>query len=130
MFDIDHFKQFNDRYGHFVGDRILCFVTARAMRLVRAGDLVARFGGDEFVVLARETDLSHAMALGERLGKAVAGMDVAAGGAPLSITISIGAAALSEIGPDEPASALLQRVDSRLRAAKGEGRNRVCAVDR
>ena len=128
MLDIDHFKQINDRHGHFVGDRVLCLVAARVMRELRAGDLVARFGGDELVVLSREADPGQAAALADRLRGAVSDMHLSAGGEHVSITVSAGVASLAELGPREPADALLQMVDRRLRAAKREGRNRVCAT--
>jgi diguanylate cyclase (GGDEF)-like protein len=128
MLDVDNFKQFNDRYGHFVGDRILCFVVAHASRVLRAGDLLARFGGDEFVVLARETDLAHAAALGDRMRGAIEGLHMSAGGKVVSITTSIGVGALEELAPEADAEALVELIDGRLGAAKREGRNRVCAA--
>jgi len=128
MLDIDHFKQFNDRHGHFVGDRILCFVAVRIMRQLRAGDLLARFGGDEFVVLTRETDTAQAEALGDRLRGAMSEMHLSAGGGKVSVTVSVGVASLAEIGRQEPPEALIELVDSRLGTAKREGRNRVCAT--
>ncbi len=71
MFDVDHFKEFNDRFGHLPGDRALCFVTAQVMRLIREEDLLARYGGDEFVALAR-TPEDQAVRLAGRLRGAIA----------------------------------------------------------
>lgn len=130
MLDIDHFKPFNDRYGHFVGDRILCFVALQTMRQLRAGDLLARFGGDEFVVLTRETDTAQAAALADRLREAMREMHLWAGGEQVAITISVGVGSLSEIGPQDPAEALMELVDGRLGTAKRDGRDRVCAAGR
>ena len=130
MLDVDHFKQFNDRYGHFVGDRVLCVVIAQAMRLLRAGDLLARFGGDEFVVVARDTDLEQAVSLGDRVRSGIESMQMSAGGNVVSITVSVGAASLAEIDPHRAAEALVELVDGRLGLAKFSGRNRVCAGDR
>jgi two-component system cell cycle response regulator len=130
MFDIDHFKQFNDRYGHFVGDRILCFVTARTMRLLRASDLLARFGGDEFIVLSRDTDTAQAATLGGRLRNATGEMNLSAAGGHVSLAVSIGVGSLAELDARELPEALVELVDRRLCAAKREGRNRVCSTDR
>ncbi len=127
MLDIDGFKQFNDRHGHFVGDRILCFATTQIARLLRAGDLLARLGGDEFVVLGRETDAHQAITLADRLRSAVADMHMSAGGVQVSVTVSIGIALLEELGPTDAAEDLVNLADRRLRAAKSDGRNRVCA---
>ncbi len=125
MFDIDHFKEFNDRYGHFVGDRILGHVALQTMRQLRAGDLLARFGGDEFVVLTRDTDIAQAVALADRLRGAMSEMHLAAAGGKVAIKVSVGVASLAEIGPEEPAEALIELVDRRLGTAKRAGRNRV-----
>jgi diguanylate cyclase (GGDEF)-like protein len=128
MLDVDHFKLVNDRHGHFVGDRVLGIVTAQIARNLRGGDVLVRFGGDEFVVLCRDAHASEAVALAERLRTAMASMHLSAGGGSVSITLSIGVASLDEIGDGEPAGALLALADDRLFAAKAEGRNRVCAV--
>jgi diguanylate cyclase (GGDEF)-like protein len=128
MLDVDHFKRFNDQFGHFVGDRILCFVSGQITRRLRAGDLLARFGGDEFVVLGRETGAAEALALAHRLRDAMSTSRLSAGGHVVSITVSVGVASLAEADGDLPADALLDLVDRRLCAAKREGRNLVCAA--
>ena len=129
MFDLDHFKRFNDDYGHFVGDRILCCAAAQVTNVLRAGDLLARFGGDEFVVLSRDTDGPRALALAERLRGAIGSMHMAAGGRAVTITATLGVASLADLAPDDRPEELLELVDRRLYAAKRQGRNRVRASD-
>jgi two-component system, cell cycle response regulator len=127
MFDIDHFKQVNDRNGHAVGDEVLVEIAKRAMRGVRNFDLVARYGGEEFLVVMPETTIAIAMAVAERMRRAVAETPFAVSGPAreLPVTISVGVATSVEAG-DTPA-ALLRRADEALYAAKDRGRNRVVA---
>jgi diguanylate cyclase (GGDEF)-like protein len=129
MLDVDRFKECNDRYGHFVGDRLLCFVALQLSKQLRAGDVLARYGGDEFVVLGRDADLAEALAAAERLRRAVGTLPLAAGGAPITITLSAGVGALSEIGAEDRPEALLELVDRRLLSAKQAGRNRIVATE-
>ena len=96
LFDIDHFKQVNDTYGHAAGDDVLRELAARTINSVRSVDLVARLGGEEFVVVMPETDLAIAAAVAERLRVAVAQgacLLSDADGDKLPVTISIGVAA-------------------------------------
>jgi two-component system cell cycle response regulator len=127
MFDIDHFKQVNDRNGHQVGDEVLVEIAKRAMHGVRNFDLVARYGGEEFLVVMPETTLAIAMAVGERLRRAVADAPFPITGAAgaLPVTVSLGVACALDSG-DTPA-ALLRRADEALYAAKARGRNQVVA---
>jgi two-component system, cell cycle response regulator len=124
LFDIDHFKQVNDTHGHAAGDDVLRVLAARAMNSVRTVDLVARLGGEEFVVVMPETDLANAAAVAERLRFAVARepFTVRAADLKLSVTISVGVAAAA--GGDDRDS-LLKRADDALYGAKTGGRNRV-----
>ncbi|HJU20651.1 MAG TPA: PleD family two-component system response regulator [Stellaceae bacterium] len=124
LFDIDHFKDVNDTYGHAAGDEALRQLTARVLRVVRDVDLVARLGGDEFVVVMAETPLGEALAIAERLRLAVAAepFAVKAGCDPLNLTISVGAATVAA-GYDT-ADALLTGADDCLYRAKNAGRNR------
>jgi diguanylate cyclase (GGDEF)-like protein len=92
--------------------------------------LLARFGGDEFVVIARDTDLDQAAALGDRMRSAIEGLHMSAGGKLVSITTSMGVGALEELAPEADADDLLELIDGRLGIAKCEGRNRVCAARR
>jgi diguanylate cyclase (GGDEF)-like protein/PAS domain S-box-containing protein len=121
MFDVDHFKLVNDRYGHAVGDRVLQLIAARAAGVVRGGDLVGRLGGEEFGILMPGATLEEAAHVAERLREAmetVAELDESLPG----VTISIGIAAREE---QRNAAHLLAAADVALYAAKGEGRNRV-----
>lgn len=127
--DVDHFKRINDTRGHLEGDRVLCQVAAVIAASVRETDLVARFGGEEFVVLLPHTDLEGALTVGEKIRAAVST-------ACAPVTISIGAAALqsSEVntvldreGMDGLVSKMLRAADQAVYAAKAAGRNRVVA---
>jgi two-component system cell cycle response regulator len=128
LFDIDHFKQVNDRHGHPAGDRVLRELAERAVRQVRSVDLVGRLGGEEFVVVMPETSLGEAMLVAERLRVAVADGPFALQGKSdtLAITVSIGIAMTGE-GKDTLES-LLKRADDALYAAKHAGRNRTITL--
>jgi len=125
MFDIDHFKQVNDTHGHDAGDDVLRELAARAMNSVRSVDLVARQGGEEFVVVMPETDLTIAAAVAERLRAAVAKepFTVRANGQRLTVTISIGVTSVA--AADDDRERMLKRADIALYTAKNQGRNRV-----
>jgi diguanylate cyclase (GGDEF)-like protein len=118
MVDVDGLKQINDRFGHLAGDRALCLTAAAILNAVRTGDCVARYGGDEFVILA-QADSAEAERLAERVRRAVEGLQLGAGAEAVPITVSIGAASLSELQPTDDPTAWLDR-------AKAAGRNRVC----
>ena len=122
--DIDHFKSINDGYGHVVGDLVLTAVADALRAVTRPGELVGRFGGEEFVVLLAGVDLDDAAQVAERLRREVA--DVVCrrdGHPPLSVTVSVGVAAASEA--DGSLTALIERADDALRQAKEAGRNRI-----
>jgi diguanylate cyclase (GGDEF)-like protein len=124
MIDVDHFKQFNDRFGHGAGDIALRHV-ARTLRLsVRRSDIVARYGGEEFIVLFREADVRQALDLVERIRQAVQMRPHWIGDArPVHVTVSAGVASWPEDGT--ALSDLLAAADRRLFVAKQAGRNRV-----
>jgi two-component system cell cycle response regulator len=126
MLDVDFFKQINDTYGHDVGDEVLKEFANRISANVRGIDLACRFGGEEFVVVMPDTDLSFAYLVAERLRQSVADAPFVLNGEvrQLPVTISIGVAA-SQNG-DTP-EVLLKRADQALYRAKREGRNRVAA---
>ena len=126
--DVDHFKRINDRFGHAAGDETLRRV-AEALRVVaRDYDLVARFGGEEFVLLAPDCDLAGALGLAERAREQVGGLRLAFDAAPNALTASVGVATSAGSPPDEPGpDALFDRADRALYEAKSAGRNAVWA---
>ncbi len=128
MMDIDHFKLFNDRYGHQVGDQLLCHLVALCKRHLRAQDVLGRYGGEEFVVLMPETNLSGALKASERLRGKIEKMRIATPQGDLSITVSIGLASF-ERGFDETKTLdlLIKCADTALYSAKSSGRNCVRA---
>jgi two-component system cell cycle response regulator len=119
--DVDHFKDINDTRGHQAGDRVLAEVARRLADAVRGGDELARWGGDEFVVLLPNTDRAGIVRAAERLRAAVAGAPVALGGADVDVTISVGWAHWA----GDTASDLLLRADRALYAAKAAGRDTI-----
>jgi two-component system cell cycle response regulator len=124
LFDIDHFKGVNDRYGHAAGDTVLRCVAERAAAKVRNFDLVARYGGEEFAVIMPDTPEELAWMVAERLRIAIQSDPVAAApGVALAVTISAGVASTAD--PSESGESILERADAALYAAKGGGRNRV-----
>jgi diguanylate cyclase (GGDEF)-like protein len=131
MLDIDHLKEVNDRFGHMAGDRALCTVAARILRALRATDMLARYGGDEFVVIASGTGGHEAQLLAERVLRAVEELHMGARGGTVRITASIGMAAVEEVAAcDDPGGALIALADERMYSAKSGGRNRVCRTSR
>jgi diguanylate cyclase (GGDEF)-like protein len=124
--DLDHFKQVNDRHGHAGGDQVLRESAQRMAAAVRPQDLVARNGGEEFVVLALVHDAQELMQIAERLRLAIADRPMALEHGPLQQTISLGCALLA---PTETAEAALKRADAALYRAKHAGRNRCELAD-
>jgi len=124
MLDVDHFKRFNDKYGHAAGDQVLSTVGRVLKSRLRPTDLAARYGGEEFVVLLPGTPLSGATIAAERLRQAVAKTEIhtADGRVLPTVTISLGVA---ELAREEPTSDIIARADTALYAAKHNGRNRV-----
>jgi diguanylate cyclase (GGDEF)-like protein/PAS domain S-box-containing protein len=121
--DIDHFKRVNDAYGHQAGDAVLRTVGSTLKGAVRLGDFVARWGGEEFGVIAQHASLTEAARLAERLRVLVSSATAPVADGTTSVTISLGGAAAAA---GEPAEALLGRADAALYAAKDRGRN--CVV--
>lgn len=120
MFDIDRFKDINDRYGHIAGDTVLAAVATQATNSTRSSDIVFRYGGEEFVVILSDTSLAGGCLLAERIRRAIEDLEIPAGDATLGVTVSIGVA---EIVPDETKLKFIARVDEQLYAAKAAGRN-------
>ena len=123
MIDSDNLKSINDSYGHETGNRLLKLTVRSITAAVRDTDVVARYGGDEFVVLLPETGSAGAREMADRVREAVAGTPLDTRGKHVQTTVSIGVAAFPEHG-DELAT-VLARADQALYAAKREGRNRV-----
>ena len=121
--DVDHFKSYNDRFGHLAGDQALCMIAATARGALRSQDAAYRFGGEELLLILRDADVEEASKVAERVREAV---QRAAFAHPLAeagvLTVSVGLAC----GVDEPEE-LLARADTALYEAKEAGRNRVVA---
>jgi diguanylate cyclase len=123
--DIDHFKTFNDKYGHLTGDQVLRLVAIAVKQNVKGQDIAARYGGEEFVVALPNTALRSALTVADHIRRAVMTKELIkrSSGEHLGrVTISIGAAMLR---PDDTAQTLIERADMCLYAAKRTGRNRV-----
>jgi two-component system cell cycle response regulator len=119
MYDFDYFKRVNDTFGHDVGDAVLQAVTSLVKEKIRTNDVVARWGGEEFMVLMPQSDLEAARNASEKLRLAIAGHHFDKVG---TLTASFGVAAFE---PQDDLNSLLKRVDDALYRAKAQGRNRV-----
>jgi diguanylate cyclase len=129
MVDIDHFKGFNDNFGHQVGDKVLQLVARILKQSVKGRDTVARYGGEEFAVVLPNTPLPGSAALAEQIRTAVASRRIVHKGSGEDfgvITLSVGVATLHK---GETRDALIGRADRALYAAKTQGRNRVVTED-
>lgn len=128
LLDIDHFKSFNDNYGHQVGDQVLRLVARTLTDGIKGRDIAARYGGEEFAILLPETNLDHGIAVAESLRKALANKEVInrSNGELLGrITMSVGVA---QFYPEESIHDLIERADAALYTAKHNGRNQVAAA--
>jgi diguanylate cyclase (GGDEF)-like protein len=123
MLDIDHFKRFNDTWGHLAGDEILIEIASTIKKTIRAEDMGARFGGEEFCVLAVECDEKVLLEMSERIRQAIESTTVIFQGNTLSVTVSIGCYKLEGPAPLN-AEACLDRADRALYLSKSGGRNR------
>jgi diguanylate cyclase (GGDEF)-like protein len=124
MFDLDSFKQVNDRYGHNIGDQVLRCVADRVNRNIREVDILGRLGGDEFIIILSETDLFTATNMAERLRKIIAETPaIVDGGVSIPITVSMGLAKATTGTPD--LTSLIHDADQALYMAKQNGRNQV-----
>jgi diguanylate cyclase len=122
ILDLDHFKRINDGYGHLAGDKVLKIVAAQLKKRLRSSDFIARFGGEEFVVLLPDTQLPDGVALLERLREAVEQCPFHFKGEPVTITVSMG---VTLFKPGERSDLVLKRADEALYRAKDSGRNRI-----
>jgi len=125
IFDLDHFKSINDRFGHAVGDDVLCVFAKVAGTNTRANDIIGRFGGEEFAAVI-PADLEAAAKVGERLRAGFQAAGVTVSGHAIGATVSIGAA--TSTAPVTDIDALLARADAALYRAKSDGRNRLYAA--
>lgn len=128
LVDVDHFKAINDKYGHEAGDAVLRQFAELLPQRVRAGDVVCRYGGEEYVLLLQDGDESVARMRGEQLLADARQMQVSYRGKPLGrITVSVGVAAYPKHG--ETAGDLLRSADAAMYQAKEKGRDRLVAAD-
>jgi len=125
MVDVDLFKSINDRFGHQEGDRVLQMVAAVIRHSTRISDVVGRYGGEEFTVLAPATDLPAGLVLAERIRANVAAREITLGEEQVRITVSVG---LAQLRPKQPADELVAAADKALYAAKAAGRNRIMSA--
>jgi diguanylate cyclase (GGDEF)-like protein len=123
MFDIDHFKQINDKHGHLTGDYVLREMSKRLLGRVRREELLARYGGEEFAAVLPETDLSGARTFGEQIRRIVADTPFEYEGDSFQVTVSVGVACVE--GQDVDVPTFIKVADDNLYKAKREGRNRV-----
>lgn len=122
MLDLDHFKRINDNYGHLAGDRVLKLIASVLRKRLRGGDFIARFGGEEFVLLVPNTPLVAGAKLAEALRLAIEACPFHFKGEPVTVTVSIG---LTAFKPGEHSDLVLKRADQALYRAKNSGRNHV-----
>ena len=124
MIDLDHFKRFNDTFGHDAGDYVLKQVAMELKQATRETDLVCRYGGEELCIVCPDTDLSEAAEIGQRLVVRIAGQGMQFNGQSLgNVTISMGVA--SRNNPEVGLDMLIKEADNALYIAKEQGRNRV-----
>jgi two-component system, cell cycle response regulator len=124
--DVDHFKRINDTYGHGVGDVVLRETGSRLGLVLREGERLGRYGGEEFLLVLTDCDLTGGHAAAERLRDAMTASVVSAPGRDFNVTISLGVAGTAGYGL--AASALIQAADEALYRAKAQGRNRTVAA--
>lgn len=126
ILDLDHFKSINDSEGHAAGDQVLQAFARTVQATVRNTDMLARWGGEEFVLMLYDSDAASALGLLERVRAKVQAMELPFDGRSVRVTVSMGVA-LSR--PGEPLERLLERADVALYEAKSQGRNRVVLQD-
>lgn len=124
MFDIDHFKKVNDTYGHLAGDRVLIQVAKTARAALRDGDVLMRYGGEEFLVILPAASKANSLEVSERLRRMVEETSMADGDQTIRVTISLGITSFPELAAASDQE-LVKRADEALYSAKESGRNRV-----
>ena len=123
LFDVDDFKQANDTFGHAVGDEILKSIAGIAASHIRNVDVLARYGGDEFIILLPETSSERAFLIAERIRMAVVSTPIQAEGQSIVLTNSIGVAEINTFPEDQSIEDIIRRADKALYKAKELGRN-------
>lgn len=126
LLDVDHFKSVNDRYGHAAGDQVLSSIGRLLEREFRTPDVVARWGGEEFVALLPNTGVAGAKVAFERIRRAIEDLAISHEGTSLRVSVSIG---ISEFRKNESLDSLLERADRAMYVAKVGGRNRVVSAE-
>ena len=126
LFDVDEFKTVNDNFGHLIGDRCLRETADTVQSLLRQNDILARYGGDEFVVVLPETEREHAAVVAEKIRSGIAMTDLMVKGRKVPFSVSVG---VSQVEPsDMGKDAVFSRVDQALYLAKRNGRNRISII--
>ena len=123
MVDIDHFKDVNDKLGHAAGDTILVCTAEKMKSLIRKQDHIARWGGEEFIILAVDTPIKSAAILAEKLRKKIQENQIDIDGCLTSVTVTVG---VTEIQPDQSLEQCINLADKNLYYAKDSGRNKIC----
>lgn len=127
LFDLDHFKAVNDTHGHLAGDRVIAWVAQTVKQTLRESDVLARWGGEEFLIVMMPCDLAQALQVGEKIRAAVQASPYRDNDLCLPLSVSVGVA---QYQPGESVDALLARADRALYRAKQLGRNRVESLNR
>jgi len=123
MFDIDHFKLVNDRFGHAVGDQMLKHIVQVACTQLRKVDMIGRYGGEEFVIVLPVTNAQQAYPLAERIREGVAALRLDIGKGQVAVTVSIGIAEMRHASEDKSVESVIAHADKAMYAAKAAGRN-------
>ncbi len=126
MIDIDHFKDFNDSYGHLIGDEVLKMVAKILNKSLKGKDIVARFGGEEFAIVLPSTPIGNAVSVADNIRRSIANKELmhrSSGTSFGSVTVSMGVASYQY--PDDTLESLIERADTALYRSKRGGRNRV-----
>ena len=124
LLDLDHFKRLNDTHGHLAGDLVLAGFARDLESCLRQSDIVCRWGGEEFIVLLKDTDAHAALKIAEKVRHLIEQQRYSYQGNALRITVSIG---LTTLQPDDTLHNLLSRADQAMYRAKLSGRNRTCS---
>jgi len=124
LFDIDHFKQINDEYGHDAGDKIIIAIAQLGIETMRSRDVLARLGGEEFAAVLPDSSLEEAKAIAERLREKVESFQLEYDGSVLKVTVSVGVANISQVS--DGFDSMLNASDEAMYEAKALGRNKVC----